>query len=73
VTGLPLLKQGSQGQAVRNLQGLLAAAARATPIDGRFGPGTDRVLRQWQAAAGLTADGICGNRTWSVLLGARVG
>jgi peptidoglycan hydrolase-like protein with peptidoglycan-binding domain len=73
VTGLPLLKLGSHGQPVRNLQGLLEAAARPTPIDGSFGPGTDRVLRQWQAAAGLTADGICGNRTWGVLLGARVG
>lgn len=73
VTGLPLLRQGSKGQAVRNLQGLLLAAARQVSIDGDFGPGTDRALRQWQTAAGLTSDGIAGNRTWGYLLGARVG
>jgi len=73
VTGLPLLRQGSKGQPVRNLQGLLLAAARPVTVDGDFGPGTDRALRQWQAAAGLTSDGIAGNRTWGYLLGARVG
>lgn len=69
VLNLPTLSQGANGQAVRNLQGLLTANGRPLATDGAFGPGTAATLQAWQGAAGLVADGICGPRTWSTLLG----
>lgn len=33
-------------------------------VDGFFGPETDRVLRQFQAEKGLTADGLLGPESW---------
>lgn len=65
----PTLKRGSTGQGVRNLQGLLLAAGRATRIDGDFGPNTEKAVRGYQAAAGLTVDGLAGTNTFRRLLG----
>jgi putative chitinase len=58
------LRRGSQGDAVIRLQRALGITA-----DGNFGPGTEAALRAWQTARGLTADGVAGARTLSVLLG----
>lgn len=73
VDRLPVLRRGSTGQAVRNLQGLLLAAGRRIVIDGDFGPGTESVLKEWQAAAKVIggADGICGPNSWGRFLGLR--
>lgn len=58
---------------VREMQRLLIAAGamRDTPgnRDGIFGPATARVLKQFQAAHGLDADGRCGPQTWRALGG----
>lgn len=54
-----LLKNGSKGEEVKQLQTLLGTAA-----DGSFGPGTEAKVKAWQAANGLTADGIVGDGTW---------
>jgi putative chitinase len=54
-----LLKLGSEGEDVRKLQVKLGV----DPI-GKFGPKTDAAVRAWQAANGLTADGIVGDGTW---------
>jgi putative chitinase len=54
-----LLKNGSKGEEVKQLQTLLGATA-----DGSFGPGTEAKVKAWQAANGLTADGIVGDGTW---------
>lgn len=54
---------GCQGDDVRELQRLL----RHVAVDGIFGPVTDEVLRQFQREARLTADGICGPKTWAAL------
>jgi putative chitinase len=55
-----LLKLGSEGEDVKKLQIKLGV----DPI-GKFGPKTDAAVRAWQAANGLTADGIVGGGTWS--------
>jgi putative chitinase len=55
-----LLKLGSEGEDVKKLQIKLGV----DPI-GKFGPKTDAAVRAWQAANGLTADGIVGDGTWS--------
>jgi putative chitinase len=55
-----LLKVGSKGEDVKKLQTKLGTAA-----DGAFGPGTEKLVKEWQAANGLTADGIVGDGTWA--------
>ena len=50
-----LLKVGSKGDDVKKLQEKLGLTA-----DGNFGPGTEKAVKEWQSANGLTADGIVG-------------
>jgi len=57
-----LLKKGSKGEQVKELQKALGIAA-----DGMFGPGTEKSVISFQKANGLTADGIVGQKTWEVL------
>ena len=54
-----LLKNGSKGEEVKQLQTPLGLGA-----DGSFGPMTEAKVKEWQAANGLTADGIVGPGTW---------
>lgn len=62
-----LLKNGSTGEDVKKLQQFLKIAS-----DGSFGPGTEKAVKAWQAANGLTADGIVGDGTWNKMFGASV-
>jgi putative chitinase len=59
-----LLKNGSKGEEVKQLQTKLGLTA-----DGIFGNGTEAKVKEWQAANGLTADGIVGDATWSKMFG----
>jgi N-acetylmuramoyl-L-alanine amidase len=59
----PTLRLGSTGDDVKLLQQALL------PHDGTFGPATDAALRHYQTSKGLTADGICGPKTWAAILG----
>jgi hypothetical protein len=64
------LRKGSTGPAVEQLQVVLNAWYPNEPqlvIDGRFGPGTEAMVRHLQDAAGLVVDGIAGPRTLAVL------
>lgn len=65
---LPLLQQGATGEDVRTLQACLYARSETVSIDGTFGPKTKAALQHFQAARGLTADGIAGQKTWPKLL-----
>ncbi|MEU4690504.1 peptidoglycan-binding domain-containing protein [Actinoplanes sp. NPDC023714] len=70
---MPTLRQGSQGDVVRNLQQALTLGAsglwETTPqaVDGRFGPNTDASVRAFQGWANLPVDGVVGQRTWTAL------
>ena len=60
-----LLKNGSKGEEVKQLQTLLGLSA-----DGSFGPMTEAKVKEWQTKNGLTADGIVGPSTWGKMFGA---
>ena len=60
---MEMLKEGSKGSEVKRLQQLLGVDA-----DGSFGPLTKKAVIRFQLGAGLSADGIVGNDTWSLLL-----
>ena len=65
------LSKGSSGNDVKTLQRLLIAAGYTCGsygADGDFGGATDSAVRKWQAANGLTADGIVGPASWAELL-----
>lgn len=53
-------KLGSTGEAVKLIQRRLGLVD-----DGNFGPVTNRAVMQFQAAKGLTIDGIVGRMTWA--------
>ncbi len=63
------LKQGSKGKHVEVLQALLQAKGYDVQvIDGSFGSVTDKQVRAYQKAQGITVDGIVGYETWPVIL-----
>lgn len=60
---------------VKILQDLLKKAKMLpanSPVDGQFGNSTESALKQFQKANNLVADGITGQRTWSMLAGQEV-
>jgi putative chitinase len=59
-----LLKIGSKGDDVKKLQTKLGLIS-----DGYYGALTATAVKKWQAANGLTADGIVGPGTWGKLFG----
>lgn len=60
--GRPVLRRGSSGAAVTELQRALGITA-----DGDFGPATEKAVRDFQARRGLVADGVVGPATWAAL------
>lgn len=58
----PILRRGDSGQKVRLLQEKLSI-----PVDGQFGPATEKALRAFQKRHGLIVDGIAGQKVWAAL------
>ena len=68
--GLPLLRRGSRGDAVRAAQYLLLCRGLALPkygADGDYGQETEDAVKEFQRYKGLEADGECGALTWAAL------
>lgn len=61
-SGKPVLKVGSKGLAVRELQSKLRVE-----VDGEFGFTTERAVKRFQLAHGLKDDGIFGPASWAAL------
>ncbi len=61
------VQQGSSGETVKTAQYLLLAHGYSLTVDGAFGPGTAGVVRSFQSAHGLGADGVVGAQTWAAL------
>jgi peptidoglycan hydrolase-like protein with peptidoglycan-binding domain len=64
----PLLKKGSKGDAVRQLQEALHALGfDPKGIDGIFGTNTENAVKAFQKEVHITVDGICGEVTWNFI------
>jgi hypothetical protein len=69
VNKLPTLRNGSTGEHVQTLQGLLQARNHPeVEIDGTFDAETERAVRAVQRWGGVDDDGVVGKLTWPVLL-----
>src|SRR6478609_8463722 len=64
----PTLSLGNRGVDVQAVQGLLLAHDIPSSIDGSFSPATVEAVKTFQAANGLTANGIVGTTTWGKLI-----
>ena len=73
------LKRGDKSEAVKALQAMLNSmitesgeSVYPTKVDGVFGFGTEKVVREFQTNSSLKSDGIVGAATWCILLGGKV-
>lgn len=67
-TPLPVLKEGAKGAAVVAMQErLIELGYLKGTADGQFGSGTKKAVIAFQKNNGLTADGIAGEQTMTVL------
>lgn len=69
----PVLRRGSEGEAVARLQqalvdhGYTREDGNPLRVDGRFGPVTEAAVMRFQARAGLVPDGVVGRDTAAAL------
>jgi len=64
---LQMLRLGSRGVAVKQLQRDLSSLGHRLSVDGDFGPATERALKQFQRESRLKADGIFGPKTLEMM------
>ncbi len=62
-----MLRAGSKGAKVRDLQGLLVRAGYSVVVDGDFGVSTERAVKAFQLKNKLDVDGVAGPRTMEML------
>jgi putative chitinase len=71
---MPILKQGSSGPDVQDLQQKLKGLGfDPNGVDGNFGPGTKAAVIAFQQSKGLQADGMAGPATLAALQAATAG
>lgn len=66
----PMLREGSEGEAVKTMQEMLEKLKYDLGeygVDGDFGPDTEKAVKSFQKASRLEVDGICGPKTWAAL------
>ena len=67
-TAAPVMRTGSKGQEVKDLQTRLSALGYYNgKIDGEFGPETKEAVTAFQKTNGLTVDGVAGPKTWAAM------
>jgi peptidoglycan hydrolase-like protein with peptidoglycan-binding domain len=66
--GLKTIRYGEQGVNVRALQEALLKTGANIAVDGDFGPGTLRAVKDFQRKEGLTPDGVVGPQVADKLL-----
>lgn len=64
---MPVLRTGSKGPQVKELQTLLKEKGYSISTDGIYGPRTENAVRLFQQKSGLNVDGITGRRTLQAL------
>jgi putative chitinase len=62
-----VLRRGSTGAAVGDLQAMLSKLKFALAIDQDFGAATELAVMRFQGDKKLTADGIVGKETWDAI------
>ena len=65
-----MLRLGSTGAQVSELQRQLRTLGEHLDVDGELGPDTDAAVRRFQSSHGLEADGVVGPLTWGALAAA---
>lgn len=72
LVGCPTVRKGAKGNITKWIQKRLISlgySCGSSGVDGDFGSGTEKAVKNFQKAHGLTADGIVGQDTWKELLG----
>jgi len=64
----PVLRKGDKGDAVKTMQNKLNLFGYKLVADGDFGSKTETALKDFQSKNKLFADGICGEKTWNILM-----
>ena len=66
--GQTTLKNGSKGEAVKELQRFLNdKLSLGLVVDGKLGPKTIAVIKTWQKNNGLVSDGLIGPKTKAMI------
>ena len=69
ISYLKVVKKGDTGEAVYLLQECLRNLGfYSDSLDGSAGPNTERAIKAYQSAAGLSVDGVFGPKSWTALL-----
>ena len=69
--GSAVLRRGMSGDGVRALQRLLRERGQILAADGRYGPLTEAVVREFQEGAGLDPSGVVDRETLARLTAER--
>ena len=73
VSSKSLLKVGSKGKQVKQLENLLKKQGlKVGKVDGKFDRDTFEAVRKYQSAKGLQVDGIVGQQTWGSFKGLKL-